>query len=452
MGLIHIAKMNIWKNVSLRTKIAGLLSFLTVSAIFILTIASIQLEKYYFRQELEEQADLLLETTALSLRDPLYHSQIDELVALAHALSDNQDVAFFIAYDAQGKILADSRQPELQFSREVDPLGKKLVGMDAGQVYKIWLSDQYISGRPVILGNQTIGAIAASLSTLSLEKKIADLALESVYLGLITGLVSALLGFWFARQITIPLSELAHGAGEMSKGNLGVRVRSNSNDEIGQLARVFNQMAASIQERENELRELAAGLERTVDERTATLREQTVMLEQMAITDPLTKIYNRRHFFSLAEKEMERAARQQYPLTVILIDTDHFKRINDTYGHPFGDQILINVTQIIQANIRSMDIFARYGGEEFVLLMPDTSERSALRTAERLRKIVGNNPHKHDGKEVRLSISLGVACWDGDAESDITALVARADQALYESKRRGRNMTTLWPFSNPLSA
>lgn len=441
-----------WKNISLRAKIAGLLSFLTVSAVFILTIASIQLEKHYFRQELEKQADLLLETTSLSLRDPLYHLEIDELSDLARALSDNHDVTFFIAYDAQGKILADSRQPELQFSQEVDPLGSKLINLGTGQVYKIWFSDQYISGRPVVIGNQTIGAIAASLSTQSLEKKITDLTLESIYLGLITGLASALLGFWFARQITIPLSELTHGADEMSRGNLSIRVQSSSNDEIGQLARVFNQMAASIQERENELRELAAGLERTVDERTATLREQTVMLEQMAITDPLTKIYNRRHFFSLAEIEMDKAARQQRPLSVILIDADHFKRINDTYGHPFGDRVLINVTQIIQTNIRSIDIFARYGGEEFVLLMPDTSERSALGTAERLRKIVGSNLQKHDGKEVHLSISLGVACWNGNGESNITDLIARADQALYESKRKGRNTTTLWHFSNPLKA
>jgi diguanylate cyclase (GGDEF)-like protein len=262
-------------------------------------------------------------------------------------------------------------------------------------------------------------------------------------------LVAALLGFWLANQITIPLSELAQGAEQMSKGNLTIRVTSESGDEIGQLARVFNLMLAAIQEREKELRDLAAGLERTVDERTATLRQQTILLEKMAITDPLTKIFNRRHFFTLAQTEMEKAVRYKHPLAIILIDADYFKRINDTHGHPFGDQILINLANMIQMNIRSMDIFARYGGEEFVLLMPEIRGQAAFSTAERLRKIVAETPQAHDGQKVKLSISLGIAGWDGNAETDITALVARADQALYESKHKGRNTTTLWELPDP---
>ncbi|PKN94035.1 MAG: hypothetical protein CVU44_06425 [Chloroflexi bacterium HGW-Chloroflexi-6] len=434
----------IWKNLSLRTKITGLVSSLTVSGVFILTIISIQLEKQYFQQDLESQADLLLETTSLSLRDPLYNLQVDELWDLARALSDNPDLIFFIAYDSEGKILVDSRNAEPAFSQIVDPLGNTLIGLQSHQIYREWREDQYISGRSVVLGNQTIGAIAASLSTSPLKEKISDMTIESIFLALATGLAGALLGFWLANQITIPLSELAHGADQMSKGNMSIRVNSGSNDEIGQLARVFNLMVASIQEREKALRDLAVGLEKTVDERTAALREKTATLEQMAITDPLTKILNRRHFFTLAEKEIAKATRNRRPLAIILIDADYFKQINDTHGHPFGDQMLINLTSMIQLNIRAMDIFARYGGEEFILLMPETGAESAFLTAERLRKIVTNSPQLHDGKKINLSISLGVACWDETSETSITTLVARADQALYESKRGGRNTTTLW--------
>ncbi len=439
----------IWQSLSLRTKITGLVSSLTVSGVFILTIISVQLEKQYFQQDLESQADLLLETTSLSLRDPLYNLQVDELWDLARALSDNPDLIFFIAYDAQGKTLVDSRNTEPAFSQEIDPLGSMLVGLQPGQIHREWLDDQYISGRSVVLGNQTIGAIAASLSTSPLKEKINDMTVESIFLALVTGLTGALLGFWLANQITIPLSELAHGADQMSKGNMSIRVNPRSNDEVGQLARVFNLMVASIQEREKALRDLAVGLERTVDERTAALLEKTAILEQMAITDPLTKILNRRHFFTLAEKEIAKATRHKRPLAIILIDADYFKQINDTHGHPFGDQMLINLTGIIQLNIRAMDIFARYGGEEFILLMPETGAESAFLTAERLRKIVANSPQLHDGKKINLSISLGVACSDEASATSITTLVARADQALYESKRGGRNMTTLWnPHEN----
>lgn len=434
----------IWQNLSLRTKITGLVSSLTVSGVFILTIISIQLEKQYFQQDLESQADLLLETTSLSLRDPLYNLQVDELWDLARALSDNPDLIFFIAYDAQGKTLVDSRNTEPAFSREIDPLGSVLVELQPNQIHREWFDDQYISGRSVVLGNQTIGAIAASLSTSPLKEKINDMTVESIFLALMTGLTSALLGFWLANQITIPLSELAHGADQMSKGNMSIRVNPRSNDEIGQLARVFNLMVASIQEREKALRDLAVGLEQTVEERTAALLEKTTILEQMAITDPLTKILNRRHFFTLAEKEIAKATRHKRPLAIILIDADYFKQINDMHGHPFGDQMLINLTSMIQLNIRAMDIFARYGGEEFILLMPETGPESAFLTAERLRKIVASSPQSHDGKKINLSISLGVACSDEAAETSITTLVARADQALYESKRGGRNATTLW--------
>ncbi len=436
--------MQIWRNISLRTKIAGLFSFLTVSAVFTLTVISIQLEREYFRKDLENQADLLLETTSLSLRDPLYRLQLDELSDLSRALSDNADVVFFITYDSQGRVLTDSRNAALEFSREPDPLGVRLIRQSSGITYKEWQTDQLISGRPVTLGNQVIGAIATSLSTRTLEEKIANITLESILLAILTGLASILFGFWLARQITIPLSELTHSAAEMSRGNLKVQVQSDTNDETGQLARAFNLMAEAIHTREQALRDLAAGLEQTVQERTATLRQQADMLEEMAITDPLTRVYNRWHFFSLAEKEMEKTLRTRRPLSVILIDADHFKRINDTYGHPLGDQVLLRLTRIIQSNIRAMDIFARYGGEEFVLLMPETGAQAAVSTAERLRKIASDVIRIENGPEVRFSISLGIACWDGKPDTNLDTLISRADQALYESKRRGRNQSTCW--------
>lgn len=441
----------LWQNFSLRKKITSLISLLTVAIVFTLTLISIQLEIYYFHQDLENQADLLLETTSLSLRDPLYRLQLDELSDLARALNDNPNLTFFIVYDAQGKILVDSTRPDFLFSQVADPLGQILVSLKPTQVYKDWSADQFVSGRPVILGNQTIGAIAASLSTRPLNDKVADMTLENTFLALGTGLAGALLGFWLADQITKPLHELARSADQMSKGNLSVRVTSLSQDEIGQLAGVFNQMAASIQERETELRELAAGLERTVDERTAVLREQTVMLEQMAMADPLTKIFNRRHFFALAEKELEKALRYGHCLSIILIDADHFKRINDTYGHPFGDQVLINLASLLQANLRSIDILARYGGEEFILLLPAIGAEAAYITAERLRKIVAETFPSLNGQKLELTISLGVASWDQNPATDLTLLVARADLALYEAKHRGRNATLLWsPPSVPL--
>jgi diguanylate cyclase (GGDEF)-like protein/PAS domain S-box-containing protein len=174
-------------------------------------------------------------------------------------------------------------------------------------------------------------------------------------------------------------------------------------------------------------------------------RMRALELEQIAITDPLTKVYNRRYFFEAADKEIERSIRSGSPISVILFDVDHFKNVNDDHGHLAGDQVLINIANVCQQNIRSMDLFARYGGEEFIILMPDTDSISALDSAERLRQIVKDMPVTiGDDMDISVTISMGIACRNNISQMDINDLLDRADQALYESKEAGRNRVTLW--------
>jgi diguanylate cyclase (GGDEF)-like protein/PAS domain S-box-containing protein len=174
-------------------------------------------------------------------------------------------------------------------------------------------------------------------------------------------------------------------------------------------------------------------------------RLRAAKLEQIAITDPLTKVYNRRFFYEVAEKEIERAKRSRSPISIIIFDIDHFKNVNDTYGHLTGDQVLINIANLCQRNIRTMDLFARFGGEEFVILMPDTDRVSAQETAERLRELIANTPMAIAGTiEVFIAISLGIANWDHNHPIEINTFLERADQALYQSKRSGRNRVIVW--------
>ncbi|MBW8011932.1 MAG: diguanylate cyclase [Chloroflexi bacterium] len=178
-------------------------------------------------------------------------------------------------------------------------------------------------------------------------------------------------------------------------------------------------------------------------------RLRAMKLEQIAITDPLTKIYNRRFFNEAAEKEIERAKRSGSSLSVIVFDIDHFKNVNDTYGHSTGDQVLINIVNICKRNVRSMDLFARFGGEEFVIMMPETDINSAQETAQRLREIVAEKPiTKSDKTDVSVTISPGIANWDSEKSLNILALLDRADQALYQSKEAGRNRVTIWGEGN----
>ena len=434
-----------WVNLPLGSKIASFTSILVVASILALTLLTILREREYFRLELEAQANLLLNTLPLTIRDQLYRMELDELVDIAKVVGKNQNIEQFIIFDENGVVLVNSTQADLSFSQSIDPLGNILVTSASESVYSDWQDEQYIVGKSIILGNQTIGAVAVGISTKALDNKIATLTQQNLIFALFTLVIGVGLSLWLGKQISNPLRALADITEQMAGGDLSVQIEIPSKDEIGQLGDAFNQMAVSIQKREKELRDFAANLEHTIDERTDELLRQNKRLERIAIEDHLTRIYNRRHFFELAEIEIKRAKRYGNPLSVVILDADRFKKMNDEYGHLIGDQILINLAQLLQENIRGLDILARYGGEEFVILMPEANLKAAQKSAERLRKLVAETSMITGGLNVMITISLGVASWNkGSQELDFNALLARADQALYQSKEAGRNRVSVW--------
>ncbi|OFZ67196.1 MAG: hypothetical protein A2V79_01180 [Betaproteobacteria bacterium RBG_16_56_24] len=173
----------------------------------------------------------------------------------------------------------------------------------------------------------------------------------------------------------------------------------------------------------------------------ARLHEQT---QDLAVTDKLTGLRNRRLFDERLAEEILRAARYAKPLSLLMLDIDDFKRINDTHGHPAGDKVLQSLGQLLRGQLRQMDFAARYGGEEFTIILPETDFVGAKLVAERIRRAVAKLPIKlPDGREIDLTVSVGVACFPvcGDkAES----LVEHADQALYTAKQEGKNRACLY--------
>lgn len=175
-------------------------------------------------------------------------------------------------------------------------------------------------------------------------------------------------------------------------------------------------------------------LEEQVEERTNKLKIALVELERLASTDKLTGIYNRRKLDEVAKHEVERAKRNRQSLSLLILDIDFFKKVNDTWGHPVGDEILSEVSRVVQASIRSTDILARWGGEEFVILAPETSLPDARAIGERIRAAI--KAHRFPTVE-HLTASLGVAEYKpGDT---LGSLIKRADDALYQAKRAGRD-------------
>jgi len=161
-------------------------------------------------------------------------------------------------------------------------------------------------------------------------------------------------------------------------------------------------------------------------------------VERLATTDGLTGLFNRRHFFTMATRELALAARRSSPLAAVMLDIDHFKQVNDVHGHPVGDDVIATVARRLGATVRATDLVGRYGGEEFAIILLDTGAADALALAERLRAAIGDRPVKTEAGDLPVTISVGIACLDaaGDSAGD---LLGRADSALYQAKRGGRN-------------
>jgi len=161
-------------------------------------------------------------------------------------------------------------------------------------------------------------------------------------------------------------------------------------------------------------------------------------VKSLAITDSLTEINNRRQLFALGQREFSRAARFGRPLSVVMIDIDHFKKVNDTFGHAAGDRVLRHLAQVLKQNVREIDVLGRYGGEEFVVVLPETELSVAYSMADRVRRKVFNAFSTPEFEDMQISVSIGVAEMRPDTP-DLAAVIERADQALYQAKGSGRN-------------
>jgi diguanylate cyclase (GGDEF)-like protein len=212
---------------------------------------------------------------------------------------------------------------------------------------------------------------------------------------------------------TTLLRDLKHALASMefiaASQDFSYRLQTDSSGEIGRISRSFNGLL-DIAER--------------------LLKEK----DYLAATDPLTGINNRLRFAKVLHEEADRKRRTKIPMSLIIFDIDHFKRINDTYGHNVGDEVLKTLTRLISGWIRDIDLFARWGGEEFVLLLKDNDCDEAMVVAEKLRSQIASVSFPAVGK---VTCSFGVTAWKQDDTE--ASFVARADKALYASKNGGRN-------------
>lgn len=253
--------------------------------------------------------------------------------------------------------------------------------------------------------------------------------LRDMFLALVGALVIvvAAVAFQMGRSIVGPLQRLIGAADRIAGGDLEVRLAATRNDELGHLTRVFNQMADRLRHSHAEI--MAAN---------QAMQQQNQVLETLSITDSLTGLYNRSKLDAILSDELARFKRTQREFTLLMMDIDYFKTLNDTYGHLTGDEILAAVARILVQSIRSIDYAARYGGDEFIIILVETSTDQALKTAERVRSQVENMRYSANDLIIAVTVSIGVVQCQSD-DMTPTEVFARADSALYEAKHAGRN-------------
>ena len=178
---------------------------------------------------------------------------------------------------------------------------------------------------------------------------------------------------------------------------------------------------------------------RDLDRMNRDLEKKGLELEQLARVDPLTNLYNRRFFEERFYVEFSRSQRYRVPLVCLMLDIDHFKRVNDTYSHQAGDKALRELALAMRRTLRDVDLLARYGGEEFVAVLPETAPRDGRLVAERLRVGVSSLTFEHDGKPLSITVSVGMSSYPMPGIADPEALLRAADDALYKAKELGRN-------------
>ena len=169
------------------------------------------------------------------------------------------------------------------------------------------------------------------------------------------------------------------------------------------------------------------------------LRRKIDELSELVATDALTGLFNFRHFKTVLQAEMDRSKRSGIPTSLVLVDLDHFKAVNDTHGHEVGNVALQHLAEILRNEVRTTDIVCRYGGEEFAMIFPETHLNLAVKVADRIRVEIQNNPVRLDDKEISLTASMGASVYMKTSVLDIDTFVDSVDKFLYEAKQSGRN-------------
>lgn len=403
-----------------RGSLESRLCFLVVGLLFALLLAIGHLQMAGQRsaiiEEKNDRYQSLSNTLALMYRQLAAKDGSSIYQEFTHQLMKaDRDITYVVIADSKGQtIFADTKEfaPRQYHS---------LIGKEASKLTE-FIGNLSLQGNrevqqitmPAVIGRNLSGTIRIGFGTASIDAATDEMRTKLLYTFALAFLAGILGAVSLAKEVVRPIKKLIAAAKYVTEGNLDVVVPVPSNDEVGELGNSFNSMVVALKENRDKL-------------------------IQRANTDSLTDLYNHRCFQERLASELSRANRYQRPLSMIMLDIDHFKTLNDTHGHPVGDTILQEVSKVLVHEARDIDIVARYGGEEFAIVLPETGVEAAFVLANRIRLAVQHHCFAgNDGQSVPVTISLGVAQYPIHS-SEREGLIMAADLAMYQAKSMGRN-------------
>jgi diguanylate cyclase (GGDEF)-like protein len=275
--------------------------------------------------------------------------------------------------------------------------------------------------KPIVNNNKIVAYITSNYKS-TVDRKMVAINQTFLYLLFViifTVFIISIFIIIFSLKLLHPLELLIEGIKKITAGDLSFTIKNVSNDEIGVVVDAFNHM-------------------------TQKRKHVEKALEELAIRDGLTGLYNHKFFYTLLEKEIARDDRYHNTVSLLLIDIDHFKNVNDTYGHRAGDTILRELSQRLMTRARSTDYVCRYGGEEIAVILIETNITEAKAIAEELRILIEKEPFPiEDGRYIPITLSIGVSTYSEEAK-DASMMVSNADNALYRAKENGRNQVCIF--------
>ena len=404
------------------------------------------------------------------------------IITAAKNLSDTAGtflgvVALDVQLDALTKIILETQITKSGYAFIVDNAGRYVVHPDMGKegfkeyllhddkmafndAYKRILNREkgfiegeingeayYLTFSPISLTDWSVGVIMskdealASLKTFTKQMELLIVDSQKNALNISENTILIFSGIFFIVAVMVimlavgisyfltePITNLIYEIGKINENNLQHKIPIKSNDEIGVLTETFNRMTKSLHEYTLNILELNL---------------TKAQLETVAYTDALTNIFNRRYFMTVAALHLERVLKSRTAAYIILFDIDHFKRVNDTYGHPAGDETLKSIAVRVKEAIRPDDIFARYGGEEFIIFVSGVDKTIICALAERIRRSISKTPIIFEDVHFTVTASFGIA--SAAPKNDLHTAIKLADEALYCAKNAGRDNVMFWP-------